>query len=135
MHSYLNLHILIVQTRFIFKRSLSVADPLLAQYITKQIMQPTISSSNCDPQNNPFLSPGEYYTCHICVPDSDEWMAAIMFNKQYYSFFKSVQDREKALSVVAKLQEKGNDALIIKIPKGYAIWVLEPTAYLSRSKK
>jgi hypothetical protein len=98
-------------------------------------MQPTISSSSCGSQNNLFLSPGEYCTCHICVPDSDERMAAIIFNKQYYSFFKSVKDREKALSVVAKLQEKDNDALIVKTPKGYAIWVLEPTAYLSRSKK
>lgn len=98
-------------------------------------MQPTISSSNRDPQANLFLSPGEFCTCHICVPDSNERMAAIMFNKQYYSFFKSVKDREKALSVVAKLQEKDNNALIVKTPKGYTIWVLEPTAYLRRSKQ
>ncbi|MBD2304314.1 hypothetical protein H6G17_02100 [Chroococcidiopsis sp. FACHB-1243] len=98
-------------------------------------MQPTISSSNRNPQNSLFLSPGEFCTCHICVPDSNERMAAIMFNKQYYSFFKSVKDREKALSVVAKLQEKDNNALIVKTPKGYTLWVLEPTAYLCKSKK
>ncbi|WP_317109493.1 hypothetical protein [Chroococcidiopsis sp. SAG 2025] len=120
---------------FTLGRSLSATYPLLGQYIKEKIMQPTISSSNRAPQNNPFLSPGEYYTCHICIPDSNERMAAIMFNKRYYSFFKSVKDREKALSMVAKLQEKGNDALIIKNPKGYSIWVLEPTAYLSRSKQ
>ena len=97
-------------------------------------MQPTISSSNCDPQTNLFLSPGEYCTCHIYVPDSNERMAAIIFNNQYYSFFKSVKDREKALSVIAKLQEKENDAVIVKTPKGYAIWVLEPVA-LSKSRK
>ncbi|PSB41869.1 hypothetical protein C7B80_29350 [Cyanosarcina cf. burmensis CCALA 770] len=61
-------------------------------------------------------------------------MAAIIVNKQYYSFFKSVKDREKALSVINKLQEKGNDALIVKTPKGFSIWVLEPTAYLCKSK-
>ncbi|PSM50140.1 hypothetical protein C7Y66_05660 [Chroococcidiopsis sp. CCALA 051] len=99
-------------------------------------MQPTMSSlSNRDFKNNPFLPPGEYCTCHIGISESDERMAAIIVNKQYYSFFKSVKDREKALSVVNKLQEKGNDALIVKNPKGYSIWVLEPTAYLRRSKQ
>jgi hypothetical protein len=99
-------------------------------------MQPTISSiSERDFQDNPFLSPGEYCTCHICIPDSNERMAAIAVNKQYYSFFKTVKERDKALSVLSKLQVKGNNALIAKNPKGYSIWVLEPTAYLIRSKR
>lgn len=98
-------------------------------------MQPTISSSaNPVCQDTPCLSPGEYRTCHICLPDSNERLAAIVFNKQYYSFFKSVKDRAKALSVVAKLNKKNNQALIAKNPKGYSIWVLEPTADLSRPK-
>ena len=97
-------------------------------------MQPTISFSTCNSQNNLFLSLGEYSTCHICVPDSEGRLAAILVNKQYYSFFKSLKDREKALNVVTKLREKGNDALIAKTPKGYSIWVLEPTAYLCKSK-
>lgn len=98
-------------------------------------MQPIISSSNCDSQNNLFLSHGDYCTCHICVPDSEGRLAAILVNQQYYSFFKLVKDREKALNIVAKLREKGNDALIVKNPKGYSIWVLEPTAYLCKSKR
>jgi hypothetical protein len=97
-------------------------------------MQPMISSSKRDAQDNPFLSPGEYRTCHICVPDSEERLAAILVDRQYYSFFQSVKERVKALNVVAKLQEKGNNAAIVKTPKGYSIWVLESTACLSRSK-
>lgn len=97
-------------------------------------MQPTISSSNRELQDNPFLSPGEYCTCHICVPDSEGRLAAILFNQQYYSFFKSVKERIKALNVAIKLQEKGDNAAIVKTPKGYSIWVLEPTAYLATSK-
>jgi len=100
------------------------------------MMQPTILSSNRAPQDNLFLLSGEYRTCHICVPDSDERMPAILVNRQYYSFFKSVKERVKALNMTVKLQEKGNDALIVKTPKGYSIWILEPTAYLiSRSKQ
>lgn len=120
----------------IYDRAIAICNLSSAESILKEkIMQPTISSSNRDPQTNLFLSPGEFCTCHICVPDSNERMAAIMFNKQYYSFFKSVKDREKALSVVAKLQEKDNNAVIVKTPKGYTVWVLEPTAYLRRSKQ
>lgn len=82
--------------------------------------------------NQLFLASGEYRTCHICLPDMQQRLPAIVVEEQYYSYFKTVKDRDKALKVVAKLFENKDDALITQTPKGYNIWVLEPTAYLSK---
>jgi hypothetical protein len=75
-----------------------------------------------------FLSAGQYRTCHIQVPDILERLPAVNVNEQFYSYFKTVKDREKALDVMEKLFDSGDDAVITIAKKGYSIWVQEANA-------
>lgn len=81
-----------------------------------------------------FLQKGEYQTCHICLNDTQEHVAAITVKRQFYSFFKTVRDREKALDILGKLYDSGSDAIITQAPKAYAIWILENDALLIERK-
>jgi hypothetical protein len=75
-----------------------------------------------------FLQKGEYQTCHICLDDTQEHIAAIIVNQKFYSFFKTVCDRDKALDILGKLYDSGSDAIITQAPKAYALWILENDA-------
>jgi hypothetical protein len=81
-----------------------------------------------------FLKLGQYRGCHVRVEDMPERLAAIAVDSEFYSFFKMVSDRDKALDIVARLFDAGDDALITENPKGYAIWLLEPTAVLAQRR-
>lgn len=70
----------------------------------------------------------QYHSCHIRVPDSERCLAAIFWNKSYYSFFKFEKDSSRANQVAAKLNRRGDVSVITETPKGYAIWVLEAEA-------
>ncbi len=82
-----------------------------------------------------FLQPGQYHSCHIRVPDMPDRLPAVVVDGKFHSFFKTVKDRDKALDLLAKLIDKGDEAVITQTPKAYAVWVLEPTAYIDRSKQ
>ncbi len=69
-----------------------------------------------------------YRTCHVYVPDVSERLAAIWVGAHFYSFFRVVADREKAITLVTKLFRKGESAVITYSPKAYFIWVLEEHA-------
>jgi hypothetical protein len=75
-----------------------------------------------------FVEKGDYQTCHIQLPDGDERMAAISIEGKLFSLFKIVSDREKALDILARLYDGGDNATITEIPKGFSIWIEEPTA-------
>ncbi|NJM74466.1 MAG: hypothetical protein HC852_00385 [Acaryochloridaceae cyanobacterium RU_4_10] len=75
-----------------------------------------------------FLQKGDYQTCHVLVPDTQERLAAITLNQMVFSFFRTVRDRDKALDIVGKLYDSGNDAVIVQAPKAYSVWVLEEDA-------
>jgi hypothetical protein len=75
----------------------------------------------------------QYLACHICVPDSEQCLAAIFLEKAYYSFFKFEKDAHRAMQVAAKLIRRGDVSVITEIPKGFAIWVLEKEAELAQS--
>jgi hypothetical protein len=75
-----------------------------------------------------FLSREDYQTCHIQIQDTQERLAAIAIGPQFYSFFKTLTNRDKALDVVGRLYDNGNDAVITQTPKAYVIWILEPEA-------
>jgi hypothetical protein len=81
-----------------------------------------------------FLQKGEYQTCHICLNDIQEHLAAITVNQKFYSFFKTVRDRDKALDILGKLYDSGSDAIITQAPKAYVIWILENDALLVERK-
>lgn len=80
-------------------------------------------------------SRSEYRACHIRVPDQEHRLAAIQVADQYYSFFKTAKDKDQALQVAARLALRGDPSVLTKAAKGYAIWVLEPEAYLGPQTK
>jgi len=70
----------------------------------------------------------QYKSCRIRVPDLELPVAAILVDREYYSFFKAVQEPSKVLAIAAKLGNRGDSTAITKTASGYAIWVLEPEA-------
>ena len=70
----------------------------------------------------------QYQSCRIRVPDLELPVAAILVDREYYSFFKAVQEASKVLAIVAKLGNRGDSTAITKTASGYAIWVIEPEA-------
>lgn len=75
-------------------------------------------------------SRNQYRSCHICLPGEDYRVAAVVVNDEYYSLVKVVQDRSRSLEVANRLTSAGKTAVITKLAKGYAIWRLEPEAYV-----
>jgi hypothetical protein len=74
----------------------------------------------------------EYQPCHIRVPDLDKRLAAVKVDGKYYGLLKVVDSREKALDLAARLQRRGDEAIITRLTQGDAVWVLEPEAYQDR---
>ncbi|MEK0193766.1 MAG: hypothetical protein EAZ78_16340 [Oscillatoriales cyanobacterium] len=70
----------------------------------------------------------QYKSCRIRVPDLAQPVAAILVDREYYSFFKALKEPEKVLATVAKLGNRGDSTAITKTASGYAIWVMEPEA-------
>jgi hypothetical protein len=67
----------------------------------------------------------QYKSCRIRVPDLEQPVAAILVDREYYSFFKAIKEAEKVLAIVAKLGNRGDSTAITKTASGYAIWVME----------
>ncbi|MBF2078833.1 MAG: hypothetical protein IGR76_10020 [Synechococcales cyanobacterium T60_A2020_003] len=81
-----------------------------------------------DPPSIPLLRDRhQYQSCHILLPDHHR-VAALQFENQYYSFFKTELDGSVAMKVAGRLQERGDRLIITQIPKGFALWVWEPKA-------
>jgi hypothetical protein len=70
----------------------------------------------------------DYRTCHIQIPGEAGRLPAIALDGKFYSFFRSLQDPAKALTVLLKLSALGNQAVLTPTHRGYAIWVNEPAA-------
>ena len=70
----------------------------------------------------------QYQTCRICLPDAPERLLAILFEGQYYRFVKVATDRKQALSLAAKLEQKGQPAVITSTHDRDAVWSLAPDA-------
>lgn len=97
------------------------------------MLTPTHSPSSVDPLAlipKILESRHQYRSCHICLPGEDYRVAAVMVNDEYYSLVKVVQDRARSLEVAKRLTSAGKAAVITKLAKGYAIWRLEPEAYV-----
>ena len=67
----------------------------------------------------------QYQSCRIRVPDLEQPVAAILVDREYYSFFKAIKEAEKVLAIVAKLGNRGDSTAVTKTASGYAIWVME----------
>lgn len=83
------------------------------------------------PNLTPKILPSrsQYRACHIRLPGETQRLAAVLVEGQYYSLFKVVKDRSKALETCARLASRGNQTVITQTAKGDAIWILEPDAY------
>ncbi|HEY9882905.1 MAG TPA: hypothetical protein V6C98_04770 [Thermosynechococcaceae cyanobacterium] len=71
----------------------------------------------------------QYRSCHICLPEEEYRVAAVMVDGKYYGLAKVVPDRQRSLEIAKRLLTAGTEAVITKLAKGYAIWRLEPEAY------
>jgi hypothetical protein len=70
----------------------------------------------------------QYRACHVRLPGEDQRVAAIAVDGKYYSLFKVVKDRAKALELCDRLAARGSQTLITQIAKGDAIWIWETDA-------
>ncbi len=70
----------------------------------------------------------QYRACHVRLPGEEHRTAAVVVNGRYYSLFKVVKDRDKALELCDRLATRGSQTLITQIALGDAIWVWEPDA-------
>jgi hypothetical protein len=70
----------------------------------------------------------EYKACHICLSDSDQRLAAVLVDDNYYGLLKVVTTQQQALTLAKRLQHKEVGAVITKAAQGYAVWFLEPNA-------
>lgn len=68
--------------------------------------------------------------CQIRVPDLDQDLVAAAVMGQYYSIFKVEEEASKALQVVGRLTQQGDEITVAITRKGYAICVMEPEANL-----
>lgn len=73
----------------------------------------------------------DYRSCHILLPDSNERTAAIALAGEYYSFFRVEKSQARAQSICAKLIQRGHRPVITRVPKGFAVWTLEPNAQIA----
>ena len=67
-----------------------------------------------------------YQRCRIKVPHLERRLLAILFEGQYYSFFRAETTKEKVLEIIAKLSHRVQKTVITKTEKGYFIWAWEP---------
>jgi hypothetical protein len=98
----------------------------------------TLPQSSATSGGNPpkFLeSRTQYRSCHICLPDDEQRMAAIFVDRKYYSLIKVCKDFRQAQTICARLLSNGHDALITKIAKGVAVWRFEPEAIVDPSRR
>lgn len=99
-------------------------------------MQTAPEALSHDSSETPHVleSRNRYRSCHIVLSDTGERVPAIQFENEYYSFFRSVADKQRALELGSKLQNRGHAAVITKTPKGFVIWAFETHARLAKPR-
>jgi len=76
-----------------------------------------------------------YQTCHIQDPDHPHRLAAVTFEREFFSFFRRMDDATKLVAMLTKLSRRGDDkAAVTFTPKGYVLWVHESNAVLVPSQ-
>ncbi|MBW4691128.1 MAG: hypothetical protein KME27_05100 [Lyngbya sp. HA4199-MV5] len=84
-----------------------------------------------DWQASPLLltSREQYQTCRIALPKVPERMLAILFDEQYYRFVRLTSDRDQALRMAQRLNQRSETAVVTEVGDRYALWALEPEAH------
>jgi len=78
--------------------------------------------------SNILESPEQYQICRIKVPSLEGRLFAILFQGEYYSFFRSEKTKEKIREILAKVKDRVGKTVITKTQKGYVIWTWEAEA-------
>lgn len=97
----------------------------------RRAKEPQHEPSQSTPSTYRILeSDQSYQNCQIRVPDLDMSLAAIALEGKYYTLFKLVETRDKAIALAQKLLSNGDDIVITTVENRYGVWVMEPEAYL-----
>lgn len=72
----------------------------------------------------------QYQHCHLLIADEENPSAGLNVNGEYYVFFRVVQDLTRGRQLTERLAKGNHKTVVTRIPKGYAIWVHEPSACL-----
>ena len=62
-------------------------------------------------------------TCRIKTSDSEQTEFALMWNGDYYRFFRVRETQDKALSIARKLARQGEQVVVSHLEHGYAVWI------------
>jgi hypothetical protein len=93
------------------------------------------SSNQLFEQVEPISSfPGQsnlpYETYRIRVPHRQDTLFAILLEGEYYSLVRTHKSQEKILELATQLYQLGDRVIITSVGERYAVWVLQPEAYL-----
>lgn len=72
----------------------------------------------------------QYQHCHLLIADEENPSAGLQVDGEYYVFFRVVNDLTRGIQLIERLAKGKNKTVVTMIPKGYAIWVHEPSACL-----
>ncbi|MGI0488287.1 hypothetical protein ACN4EK_22825 [Pantanalinema rosaneae CENA516] len=72
-------------------------------------------------------------TCHISLPDLPKPVGGITYQGKLYSYVRAYSTLEAAQRAAARLLQRGNQVILIPVPKGLILWVLELDARLAKS--
>jgi hypothetical protein len=64
-------------------------------------------------------------TCRIKTSESEQTAFALMWNGEYYRFFRVRETQEKALAIAKNLVRRGEQVVVSHLEQGYAVWVKE----------
>jgi hypothetical protein len=71
-----------------------------------------------------------YETYRIRVPHRQDTLLAILVEGDYYSLVRSHTNQEKVMELATRLYQLGDRVIITFVDQKYAVWVLQPEAYL-----
>lgn len=66
--------------------------------------------------------------CHVLLPDESKPTSAIFYDGQFYAYVKFFPSLEAARQKAELLIQRGNAAILTRVPTGLVLWVLEPDA-------
>lgn len=62
-------------------------------------------------------------TCRIRSTDSDHTQLAVVWQENYYHFFRVRETQTEALAIAQRLIKRGNDVIVAQLDQGFAVWV------------
>ncbi|MEB3356994.1 MAG: hypothetical protein VKK04_09725 [Synechococcales bacterium] len=89
---------------------------------------PTSPSTHPTAPYQVLTSPQQYRPCWIALPGKSQPRQAIAVQNNYYSLLDVVPNIKDTAHVVKRLARRDLQTAVTKVPNGYGIWLLEPTA-------